>query len=165
MKRRVIVIAVGVLVSVGCSPKMYPHRTESTEHTVTVTETVRDTVVQVQPDSSIVRALIRCDSTGRARLEEIRMLRESSRLQQTLTMDSPAEAYQPTAVTVKAVVDSMGIYLTLRERHREERQFRTVETVVEKEVNVLRWWQTALMWMGVLSIVLLLIKHLFMKSK
>ncbi len=165
MKRRVIVIAVGVLVSVGCSPKMYPHRTESTEHTVTVTETVRDTVVQVQPDSSIVRALIRCDSTGRARLEEIRMLRESSRLQQTLTMDSPAEPYQPTAVTVKAVVDSMGIYLTLRERHREERQFRTVETVVEKEVNVLRWWQTALMWMGVLSIVLLLIKHLFMKSK
>lgn len=161
----VIVIAVGVLVSVGCSPKMYPHRTESTEHTVTVTETVRDTVVQVQPDSSIVRALIRCDSTGRARLEEIRMLRESSRLQQTLTMDSPAEPYQPTAVTVKAVVDSMGIYLTLRERHREERQFRTVETVVEKEVNVLRWWQTALMWMGVLSIVLLLIKHLFMKSK
>ena len=157
MKRRVIVIAVGVLVSVGCSPKMYPHRTESTEHTVTVTETVRDTVVQVQPDSSIVRALIRCDSTGRARLEEIRMLRESSRLQQTLTMDSPAEPYQPTAVTVKAVVDSMGIYLTLRERHREERQFRTVETVVEKEVNVLRWWQTALMWMGVLSIVLLLI--------
>ncbi len=118
MKRRVIVIAVGVLVSVGCSPKMYPHRTESTEHTVTVTETVRDTVVQVQPDSSIVRALIRCDSTGRARLEEIRMLRESSRLQQTLTMDSPAEPYQPTAVTVKAVVDSMGIYLTLRERHR-----------------------------------------------
>ena len=93
------------------------------------------------------------------------MLRESSRLQQTLTMDSPAEPYQPTAVTVKAVVDSMGIYLTLRERHREERQFRTVETVVEKEVNVLRWWQTALMWMGVLSIVLLLIKHLFMKSK
>lgn len=165
MKRMVIVIAVGVLVSVGCSPKMYPHRTESTEHTVTVTETVRDTVVQVQPDSSIVRALIRCDSTGRARLEEIRMLRESSRLQQTLTMDSPAEPYQPTAVTVKAVVDSMGIYLTLRERHREERQFRTVETVVEKEVNVLRWWQTALMWMGVLSIVLLLIKHLFMKSK
>lgn len=165
MKRRVIVIAVGVLVSVGCSPKMYPHRTESTEHTVTVTETVRDTVVQVQPDSSIVRALIRCDSTGRARLEEIRMLRESSRLQQTLTMDPPAEPYQPTAVTVKAVVDSMGIYLTLRERHREERQFRTVETVVEKEVNVLRWWQTALMWMGVLSIVLLLIKHLFMKSK
>lgn len=153
MKRRIILVA-SVLALCGCSPRIYPHRTESTERTVTVTETVRDTVVQVRPDSSIVRALIRCDSTGRARLEEIRMLRESSRLQQTLTMDSPAEPYQPTAVTVKAVVDSMGIYLTLRERHREEQQTRIVETVVEKEVNVLRWWQIALMWMGGVALVL-----------
>lgn len=156
MKKVVTVLVVGVvLVSGGCSPRMYPHRTESTEHTVTVTETVRDTVVQVRPDSSIVRALIRCDSTGRARLEEIRMLRESSRLQQTLAVESPAEPYQPTAVTVKAVVDSMGIYLTLRERHREEQQTRTVETVVEKEVNVLRWWQSVLMWMGGANLILL----------
>lgn len=136
---------------------MYPHRTESTEHTVTVTETVLDTVVQVRPDSSIVRALIRCDSAGRAWLEEIRMLRESSRLQQTLAVDSPAEPYQPTAVTVRAVVDSMGIYLTLRERHREEQQTRTVETVVEKEVNVLHRWQTALMWMGGVALILLVV--------
>ena len=55
------------------------------------------------------------------------MLRESSRLQQTLAVESPAEPYQPTAVTVRAVVDSMGIYLTLRERHREEQDVRTVK--------------------------------------
>ena len=156
MKKVVIVLAIGVLGLCGCSPKMYPHRTESTEHTVTVTETVRDTVVQVRPDSSIVRALMRCDSTGRARLEEIRTLRESSRLQQTLTLESPAEPYQPTAIKVKAVVDSMGIYLTFKERHREEQRVRTVETIVEKEVNVLRWWQTALMWMGGVSLILLI---------
>ena len=161
MRKGVIVFAVGVVLALcGCSPKMYPHRTESTEHTVTVTETVRDTVVQVRPDSSILQALIRCDSTGRARLEEIRMLRESSRLQQTLTLESPAEPYQPAAVTVKAVVDSMGIYLTLRERHREEQQTRTVETVVEKEVNVLRWWQKALMWLGGVSLLGLLVSFM-----
>ena len=157
MIRRVIVLVVGVLALCGCSPRMYPHRTESMEHTVTVTETVRDTVVQVRPDSSIVRALIRCDSTGRARLEEIRMLRESSRLQQTLAVESPAEPYQPTAVTVRAVVDSMGIYLTFRERHREEQQVRMVETVVEKEVNVLRWWPTARMWIGGVSLIGILV--------
>lgn len=162
MKKFVTVLAIGVLGLCGCSPKMYPHRTESAEHTVTVTETVRDTVVQVRPDSSIVRALIRCDSTGRARLEEIRMLRESSRLQQALSVESPAEAYQPTVVTVKAVVDSMGIYLTLRERHREEQQVRTVETIVEKEVNVLRWWQTALMWMGGVSLIGLLVSFILL---
>ena len=155
MKKYVTVLVVGAHALCGCSPKIYPHRTESSEHTVTVTETVRDTVVQVRPDSSIVRALIRCDSTGRARLEEIRMLRESSRLQQTLTAESSAEPYHPTAVRIKAVVDSMGIYLTLKERHREEQQVRTVETVVEKEVNVLRWWQKVLMWMGGVTLILL----------
>lgn len=149
MKKFVTVLVVGALALCGCSPKMYPHRTECTEHTVTV----RDTVVQVRPDSSIVRALIRCDSTEHARLEEIRMLRESSRLQQALTVEPPAEPCQPTTLTIKAVVDSMGIYLTLRERHREEQQVRTVETIVEKEVNVLRWWQTALMWMGGVSLI------------
>lgn len=154
MKRGFIFVAY-VLAFGGCSPRMYPQRTESTEHTVTVTETVRDTVVQVQPDSSILQALVRCDSTGRARLEEIRTLRESSRVQQTLTMASPAEPYQPTAVTVKSVVDSMGIYLMFKERHREEQQVRAVETVIEKEVNVLRWWQTALMGMGGVTLILL----------
>lgn len=53
----------------GCCPKLYPHKTENTEHTITVTETIKDTVIQVQPDSSIVHALIKCDSTGQARLE------------------------------------------------------------------------------------------------
>lgn len=165
--KRGFIFAVGVLALGGCSSRMYPQRTESTEYTVTVTETVRDTVVQVQPDSSILQALIRCDSTGRARLEEIRTLRESSRVQQTLTMDSPALPYQPMAVTVtvKAVVDSMGIYLTFRERHREEQQVRTVETVIEKEVNVLRWWQKALMGLGGVSIIgidiIILMKRLF----
>lgn len=86
---------------------------------------VRDKDLQFRPDSSIVRGLISCDFTDRTRLEEIRTLRESSRLQQV----------------------------------------RAVDTVVGKEVNVLRWWQTALMRMGVFSIVLLLIKHLFMKPK
>lgn len=156
MKKDIIVLVVGALALCGCSPKMYPHRTESTEHTVTVTETVRDTVVQVRADSSIVRALVRCDSTGRARLEEIRMLRESSRVQQTLTMESQAKPHQPTAVTVKAVVDSMGIYLTFRERYREEQQVSIVETVIEKEVNLPRWWQKTLMWLGGVSLIGLL---------
>ncbi len=89
-------------VVVSCCPKLYPHKTESIEHTVVVTETVRDTVIQVQTDSSIVQALIKCDSTGRARLEEIRTLKESARVQQILALED-------NKLTAKAVVDSMGI--------------------------------------------------------
>ena len=131
----------------GCCPRLYPHKTESTEHNVTITETIKDTVIQVQPDSSIVQALIRCDSTGRARLEEIRTLKESARVRQTL-------ALKDNRLTAKTVVDSMGIYLTYKERHKEEQKFQVVETVIEKEINVLKWWQKALMWVGIISIAL-----------
>ena len=113
---------------------------------VVVTETVRDTVIQVQPDSSIIQALIRCDSTGRARLEEIRTLKESSRVQQTLNM-------KDNKLTVKAVIDSMGIYLTYKERYREAQKVQVVETIIEKEVNVLKWWQMAMIWIGIATLV------------
>lgn len=123
----------------SCCPRLYPNKTESTEHTITVTETIKDTIVQVQPDSSIIQALIRCDSTGRARLEGIRTLKESARIQQTLALKS-------NRLTSRTVVDSMGIYLTYKERYQEEQKVQLVETVIEKEVNVLKWWQKALMW-------------------
>ena len=133
----------------GCCPKLYPHTTENTERIVTVTETIRDTVIQVRPDSSIVQALIRCDSTGRARLEEIQTLRQSERLRQTFSL-------QDNRLTARATVDSMGIYLTYKDRYKEEQKVQTIETIIEKEVNILRWWQKALMWAGVISTILLL---------
>ena len=143
------IIFLAALAAVSCCPKLYPHKTENTERIVTVTETVQDTVIQVQPDSSIVEALIKCDSTGRARLEEIQTLRQSARVQQTLSL-------KDNRLTSKAVVDSMGIYLTYKDRYREEQKVQTIETVVEKEVNILHWWQKTLMWMGVVSTLVLL---------
>lgn len=146
--RRIIIPIVALATFCGCCPKLYPHKTENTEHTVVVTETIRDTIIQVQPDSSIVQALIQCDSTGRARLEEIRTLKESARVQQTL-------ALKDNRLTAKAVVDSMGIFLTYKERYREDQKVQVVETVIEKEVNVLKWWQKVLMTIGIVSIIIL----------
>ena len=140
------IIFLSALAVASCCPKLYPHKTKSTENTVTVTETIRDTVIQVRPDSSIIQALINCDSTGRARLEEIRTLKESARVQQTLVL-------KDNRLTTKAVVDSMGIYLAYQERHTEDKKVHTIETVIEKEVNILKWWQKALLWIGIVALV------------
>lgn len=146
--KRIIISIVALTTFCGCCPKLYPHKTENIEHTITITETIRDTIIKVQPDSSIVQALIRCDSTGRARLEEIRTLKESARIQQTL-------ALKDNKLTAKAIVDSMEIYLTYKERYKEEQTVQLVETVIEKEVNVLKWWQKALMAIGAVSMLIL----------
>ena len=146
--RRCIRLLTTILVLQGCCPKFYPQTTTTVEHVEVVKEVVRDTVIQVQPDSSILQALIQCDSTGRARLQEIQTLKESSRLQQSIKMEADPLPYQPTVITVKATVDSMGIYLTYKDRFKESVETREIETIIEKEVNILHWWQKLLMWVG-----------------
>ena len=151
--RRCIRLLTTLLVLQGCCPKFYPQTTTTVEHFEVVKEVVRDTVVQVQPDSSILQALIKCDSTGRARLQEIQTLKESARLQQSIKMEADPLPYQPTVITVKATVDSMGIYLTYKDRFKESVETREIETIIEKEVNILHWWQKALMWAGIIAII------------
>ena len=156
MKRTVIAMA-AILSLQSCCHKLYPHTTEVTEKTESVTETIRDTVIMVQPDSSILQALIQCDSTGRARLQEINALKESARLQQTISMEPEPQPYKPTVITVTATVDSMGIYLTYKERDKETAQIQKIETVIEKEVNVLKWWQKLFIWLGSISTILIIL--------
>ena len=146
--RRCIRLLTTLLVLQGCCPKFYPQTTTTVEHVEVVKEVVRDTVIQVQPDSSILQALIQCDSTGRARLQEIQTLKESARLQQSIKMEADPLPYQPTVITVTATVDSMGIYLTYKDRFKESVETREIETIIEKEVNILHWWQKLLMWVG-----------------
>ena len=156
--RRCIRLLTTLLVLQGCCPKFYPQTTTTVEHFEVVKEVVRDTVIQVEPDSSILQALIQCDSTGRARLQEIQTLKESARLQQSIKMEADPLPYQPTVITVKATVDSMGIYLTYKDRFKESVETREIETIIEKEVNILHWWQKILMWAGIIAIIGICIK-------
>lgn len=156
MKRTIIAMA-AILSLQSCCHKLYPHTTEVTEKTESVTETIRDTVIMVQPDSSIVQALIQCDSTGRARLQEINALKESARLQQTISIEPEPKPYKPAVITVKATVDSMGIYLTYKERYKETAEIQKIETIIEKEVNVLKWWQKLFIWLGSISTILIIL--------
>lgn len=151
--RRCIRLLTTLLVLQGCCPKFYPQTTTTVEHFEVVKEVVRDTVVQVQPDSSILQALIKCDSTGRARLQEIQTLKESARLQQSIKMEADPLPYQPTVITVTATVDSMGIYLTYKDRFKESVETREIETIIEKEVNILYWWQKLLIGAGIIAII------------
>ena len=144
----------------SCCHKLYPHTSEVTEKKETVTEILRDTIIMVQPDSSILQALVQCDSTGRARLQEINALKESARLQQTIKIDPDPKPHKPTVITIKTQVDSMGIYLIYKERYKESAEIQQIETVIEKEVNILKTWQKVLMWFGALAILWILIKIL-----
>ena len=158
--KRILIAMAAILSMQSCCHKLYPHTSEVTEKKETVTEILRDTIIMVQPDSSILQALVQCDSTGRARLQEINALKESARLQQTIKIDPDPKPHKPTVITIKTQVDSMGIYLIYKERYKESAELQQIETVIEKEVNILKTWQKILMWLGALAILWILIKIL-----
>ena len=158
--KRILIAMAAILSMQSCCHKLYPHTSEVTEKKETVTEVLRDTVIMVQPDSSILQALVQCDSTGRARLQEINALKESARLQQTIKIDPDPKPHKPTVITIKTHVDSMGIYLIYKESYKESAELQQIETVIEKEVNILKTWQKILMWLGALAILWILIKIL-----
>ena len=158
--KRILIAMAAILSMQSCCHKLYPHTSEVTEKKETVTEILRDTIIMVQPDSSILQALVQCDSTGRARLQEINALKESARLQQTIKIDPDPKPHKPTVITIKTQVDSMGIYLIYKERYKESAEIQQIETVIEKEVNILKTWQKVLMWFGALAILWILIKIL-----
>ena len=161
--KRILIAMAAILSMQSCCHKLYPHTSEVTEKKETVTEVLRDTVIMVQPDSSILQALVQCDSTGRARLQEINALKESARLQQTIKIDPDPEPHKPTVITIKTQVDSMGIYLIYKERYKETAEIQQIETVIEKEVNILKTWQKVLMWLGAISVIIV-IGYLLIKS-
>lgn len=144
--RHAVLTAAAILAVPACSPRVVAPSLSVTEKD-TVTETIRDTVVVVRPDSTILSALVECNEVGEARLKEIRQLRNSARAVTSMGM-------RDNRIEVKTVVDSLKIYLALRERYRESVRTRTEKVVEIREVNVLNWRQKALIRTGILSIVL-----------
>lgn len=142
-------ILMAVLVT-ACSPKVYPPQiSEDVRESIVEKEVPRDTVVVIRPDSTILSALVECNASGEARLLEIEQLRNSLRAKTTLSLED-------NRLEVKTVVDSMGIYLTLRDRFKETTKTKTVTIKETVEVHILYWWQEVLVRVGVVALVGLL---------
>jgi hypothetical protein len=59
----------------------------------------------------------------------------------------------------------MGIYLTYKDRFKESTESREIETIIEKEVNILYWWQKLLMLIGIIFSLLFIVKLYFRLKK
>lgn len=142
------------LILTGCGiQKIAPCRDVAVNREVIIKEIVRDTLIEVQPDSSILSALIECEENGRARIREIEQLRTSQRLKTSIDMVDDSNR-----LMIKTKVDSMGIYLLFKERHEQISQslVETVTKVEIKEVNVLKWYQKSLMFCGIVFIMMII---------
>ena len=102
-----------------------------------IREIVNDTVVEVQADSALIKALLECDSAGNVLLKRIAEY-EAGR-----HVNPPQVDIRDNVLTAKVKVDSFGIFMTFRERYAERTDFMESQ---EKEtvtvyVNRLTGWQ------------------------
>lgn len=130
-----VVIMTIVLLLTACSAPRHLIRTTDLRDTVIRTEVVRDTVVVIESDQAMIRALLECDSIGQVHVTEILEYRNGQR------MHPPSLKVANNILTVTAKCDSIAIYLQLKDRY--ERHITTYEqsAVQTIEVNRLNGWQ------------------------
>jgi hypothetical protein len=140
MKKLLFIFLLPCIVS-GCSRRVIPVASETvTAHT----ERIIDTVTHIVRDSSLLEALLECDSLGQIRIADLRA--ENSHLIQQnlylrdnlLSVQAAAQSEERVRAEVKA--DTVRVY-------------QEVPVPYPEEVNRLFGWQKALIWIGLLYLV------------
>ena len=144
MKHLIFLLFVGTLLC-SCRPSKPLSVNESVRDSRVVTEVVRDTVVTVEPDSSMLRALMECDSLGQVRLSRLLDYESGKRTR------PPMVSINDNVLIAKSVVDSMSIYLEFKDRYKEH--YKTSYKVSVVETNRLTGWQKLRLRLGELFII------------
>lgn len=156
MRKMLIILLVALLAACSPSLRLQSSQTAATD-TVTVTEQVRDTVVVLERDQSMIRALLECDSVGQVQMRKLLEYQARNRLK------PPDIEVHNNVLTATAQADSMAIYLTLKDRI--ERHTSTHKELQVVEVNRLNTWQRTWMRIGQVSALLLILFGVFKTRK
>ena len=138
--KNITVLTLTLLVCSCCGSKPV---VTGTKETVTLVETLRDTVVMIETDASMVSALLECDENRNI------VIRELLELQSGIHIKPPQMVIRDNIITVTAAVDSFEIYITWKEREKRVESVQTI-TVVKNELTGWQWFQV---WLGRLGIV------------
>ncbi|MCC8146447.1 MAG: hypothetical protein LIO93_08440 [Bacteroidales bacterium] len=106
-----------------------------------VREVLRDSIIRVPADSSLVKALLECDSVGNVYMKQVLDYEKGEKL------NLPEVLLESNIITVTATVDSLDIYIAWKEKYETTN---TTETVQPMEIytNVLTGWQWFQIWCG-----------------
>lgn len=116
-----------------------------------ITETVRDTVIVIEPDSAVITALIKCTENNRLILSSI-----DTKQGKHTTSDlnfKPSNDGREAVITVECKTDSLKQEIQLRDREIRRLKETTNIRYVDKKLS---WWQITFMTIGVMTLITLL---------
>lgn len=139
-----LLIAVVAVIIFSCSPKIMPYAiVERDSIIVRTVETIKDTVVVIAADSSLIQALLECDSLNQVRIKQIISYKQGS------NMPLPSISIQGNVLTAKASVEERNLLLQYKHKYTELLHKTSKDVTKILEVNKLYWWQKTLMWCGI----------------
>lgn len=143
MKKMItIVIAISLLIAC-CPTRKIITTAEIQRDSITIKEVIRDTIVQIRQDSSAIEMLLECDSVGKVRMKELISYRSGDRT------PPPKVIIRENILYAESKVDSMNVYLSMKDRYTEAVVAK--KEIIVQQVNVLSWWQTLWVWIGKIS--------------
>lgn len=123
-----------VLASCGSSK---PATTENKTQTITVKETVHDTIFKIEKDSSSYRALLECQN-GKVVIKEV------SQAEPGRTLKSPRVRLDSNQLKVDCEARAQELLAHYKDTH--EATFQNITKSITIEVNKLTFWQQLQIW-------------------
>jgi len=105
--------------------------------------------VTLPADSSSVYALFECDSTNKVIMKELTE-QKTKNLQTYTDFKTDKNKISTLVYKIKTVHDTIYVKQIENTVYKEK----PIPYTVEKEINVLHWWQKVLMWCGVAFVIL-----------
>lgn len=136
--KRLVFLFFSVLVLVSCkSPK--PVLSEEKNKTITIKETVHDTVFKIQKDSSSFKALLECQN-GKVVVKNV------TQAEPGRTLKNPKVRLDNNKLNVDCELKEQELYARWKSQQVKETEVKTINTT--KFVNYLTFWQKVQIWLG-----------------
>jgi hypothetical protein len=149
--KRLVFLFFLALVLVSCkSPK--PVLSEEKTKTITIKETVHDTVFKIQKDSSSFKALLECQN-GKVVVKNV------TQAEPGRTLKSPKVRLDNNKLNVDCELKEQELYARWKSQQVKETEVKTINTT--KFVNYLTFWQKVQIWLG--RIFLLVLVYYFVR--
>lgn len=142
LKQILVVLSMVFLVSCS-SPK--PALAESKTHTITVTETVHDTIFKIEKDSSSYQALLACQN-GKVVVANV------AQAEPGRSLKSPRVRIENNHLSVDCEARAQELLAHWKSKQVKEVQVKNITTT--KWINQLTFWQKVQIWLGRIFLVL-----------
>ncbi|PJJ08652.1 hypothetical protein CLU83_1938 [Flavobacterium sp. 1] len=152
---RIVFLFFSVLVLVSCSsPK--PVLSEEKAKTITITETLHDTIFKIEKDSSSYRALLECQN-GKVILKNV------TQAEPGRSLKSPKVRLDNNKLSVDCELNKQELYAFWKSKQVKEVEFKTIR--ITEYTNVLTFWQKVQIWLGRIFLIILVYYAIKLVSK